>query len=53
MKDNHEKNLKKLEKMSETQLVSYALRQHMELSGIDKLIPAAEVALSRLPLKTL
>jgi len=51
VKDNHEKNLKKLEKMSETQLVSYALRQHMELSGIDKLIPAAEVALSRLPLK--
>ena len=35
--------------MNETQLVSYALRQHMELSGIDKLIPITEVALKRLP----
>jgi hypothetical protein len=29
--------------MNETQLVSYALKQHMELLRIDKLIPAAEV----------
>lgn len=36
--------------MSETQLMSYALREHMELSSVDKLIPVAEVGMKRLPL---
>ncbi len=45
--------MKKIDKfinMTETQLVSYALREHMDLSGVDKLIPTAEMALTRLPL---
>ena len=35
--------------MSETQLVSYALKQHMDLPGVEKLQATAEVALKRLP----
>jgi len=43
------KKFKKLSNMNETQLVSYALNEHMNLPGVEKLEITAEVALERLP----
>jgi hypothetical protein len=43
------KKIDKLINMSESQLVSYVLKQHMDLPGVEKLQSTAEVALKRLP----
>lgn len=43
------KKLDKLINMNETQLVSFALKEHMNLSDIKKLETTVEVALERLP----
>jgi hypothetical protein len=47
MKDT--KKFNKLSNMNETQLVSFALKEHMNLPSVEKLETTAEVALERLP----